>query len=264
MLEEEFVQVKTLTTIASIVLLLLVGQVDIRAQSPDGTLQDKRININLYEKPLWDVFLWLMDKYDIAIGLEQSNLDPEPNDLVFLTDKPPKLQQHSARDRQFLLQSADTPANHHLFTIQHDNASLETVMGDIVRQMKYYDWEISGGVVNIFPVRGREPKFQKLLDVRIKQFRASKGMEVGMIQAIVLFRLPEFRAFLRENDLRPSAVEFTKWDPKAPLENEMNFSDLSFRELLNAIVRSKRGGWILKRYINSSGNADLDVIELFI
>ena len=113
--------------------------------------------------------------------------------------------------------------------------------------MKNYSWRVDNDVINIFPRKGREPKFAKLMDMKISHFQAPKDMEVGYLEAIIVLHLPEFKTFVAENGFYTEAWQNASWNLDRRLPEEMSFSGLTFRELLNAITKAKRGGWILKR-----------------
>ncbi|MGQ0541663.1 MAG: hypothetical protein ACT4O9_07425 [Blastocatellia bacterium] len=119
-------------------------------------------------------------------------------------------------------------------------------MNSIVKQMQNYSWEINDDVVIIFPIRGRDKRLERLLDVKVPSFAVGMGADVGSIQAELMLFLPEFEKFLAENNLdcrtdRPGSSFNSRILP-----DSMGFTDLTFKQLLNAIKKSKRGGWILQ------------------
>jgi hypothetical protein len=75
--------------------------------------------------------------------------------------------------------------------------------------------------------------------------------------------MPEFRAFSAQNDLIAEAVKTAPWYDDRPLPVGMKFTDLTFSDLLNAITKSKRGGWILKSHKRKM-EQDKQVIEILI
>lgn len=167
----------------------------------------------------------------------------------------------NAEDRQFLLQSGIHWEGHPRITVEYENVRLGTVLDDIVSQLKNYDWEITDEVVNIFPLKGRDSRFAKLMNLPVKKFVAAKGSRIEQIQTNLLYRLPELQVFMRENSFRPGAkVDSNTWFPRQPLQEELNFTNISFKELLNHIVKIKRGGWII--VLGSEGGKDL--LELYI
>lgn len=256
---------KQIVIFISFVLILATGILNIRGQEKKVELKDKRVTIQMANKPLVTVFARLIYKYDVAIGLEESMLDRDHNHYNFETNVPPEDQKAKhAGDKEF--PSGRSEFYEHLITVNFTNARLENVLDDIVKQMQNYDWEINNDVVNIFPIKGRDPTFKKLLDVRIREFAVWKGAEVGIIQQLILRELPEIRAFLAENNLhtdgwRTTSMAFTE----RPLPEEMRFSDLTLKELLNAITKSKRGGWILqKNKHNIKENKDKEFIDILI
>jgi 2-hydroxy-3-keto-5-methylthiopentenyl-1-phosphate phosphatase len=138
----------------------------------------------------------------------------------------------------------------HPITLNFDNGKLKDVFDQIVKQMENYKWEINNGVINIIPVKGRDERFEKLLGLHIERFTFEKGKTVEDITTNIML-LPEFRSFMKESNLHfygiRTGVSFViKAQYGKTVDEEMNFSNLTFRELLNKITKIKRGGWILK------------------
>jgi hypothetical protein len=237
----------------------------IRGQEKNNELKDRRITIQMVDKPLVTVFARLIYKYDVAIGFEESMLDRDHDHYVFETNVPPHGQRVKfAGDKEF--PSERSEFFEHLITVNYKDASLGNVLDDIVKQMKNYAWEINNGVVNIFPINGRNPKFEKLLNVRIREFAVPKGTEVGMIQQLILMELPEIRSFLSENNLFVDGARSTSMAfAERPLSEEIRFYDLTLKDLLNKITKSKRGGWILQnKKQKQAGDKNKDVIDILI
>lgn len=226
-------------------IVLLTGLFGVSAQQRVPDLKDKQITIQMTNRPVVIVFARLIYKYDIAIGFEESILDGDHDHYFFETNIPPDdFKAQYSGDKEFLTDRGNFSED--LITLNFKDARLEDVMNSVVKQMRNYDWEIKDDVVNIFPVRGRDPRFKKLMDLRIREFAVGKQTEVSVIQPL-LFRLPEFKKFLEENNLH---VDFERYAPvfdNRPLPADMKFGDLTFKELLNAITKSKRGGWILQK-----------------
>ena len=255
---------KHVVIFVSFIFVLASGVVSVLGQDKSTKLENKLVTIHMVNKPLVTVFARLIYKYDVAIGLEESMLDSDHNHYDFETNVPPEDQKAKfAGDKEF--PSGRSEFYEHLITVNYKDARLEDVMDDIVKQMKNYDWEINNDVVNIFPVKGQDPKFKKLLDLRIREFAVWKGAEVGIIQPIIVLELREFRSFLAENNLYAESDRSTFAFIKRPLPEGMRFSNLTLKELLNAITKSKRGGWILRTGENKKPeNKDKKFIDILI
>ncbi|MEO7508335.1 MAG: hypothetical protein ABIZ95_13910 [Pyrinomonadaceae bacterium] len=228
--------------------VILVAVADASAMPSSSELKNKRITITMRNKLLYDVFKRLIDDYDIAIGFEQSNLDDGKDHYVFETNIRYDEGPHFTPDGRPVLFVGNRPSvNDHFITIDYRNARLEEVMDDIVAQMKNYSWRVDNEVINIYPLKGREPKFARLMGRKIDKFFAPKDMEVGYLEALIVLELPEFKTFILENNLYVESWQNATPYLKRPLPEAMTFSDLTFKDLLNRITKSKRGGWILKR-----------------
>ncbi len=135
----------------------------------------------------------------------------------------------------------------------------------MVKQMENYDWEINNDVVNIFPIRGRDQRLKKLLDLKVSDFAVGTGEKIESIQIKLMLFTPEFNTFFVENNLEAvcgrSATDTMGLDRILP--DGMRFSNLTFKELLNAITKAKRGGWIL-RIKKQKDKPEKEFVEIFI
>jgi len=242
-------------------LILALSSVTVFGQESRGALKDQRITIQMSQKPLYTVFWRLIQKYDVAIGFEESALDRDHRHYYFETNTAlEELKKESVSDKEFL--PPVTAFKEHLITVDFKDARLEDVMNGIVKQLENYDWEINDEVVNIFPTRGRDERLKKLLDQRIRAFGVGKGASLSSIQAQLMLFLPEFKEFLAENKLEGSTERpFSSFEERI-LPGGMGFSDMTFRQLLNAITKAKRGGWMLqiKNYSDQPGKEFVEII----
>lgn len=244
-----------------VLILVTAAFTGVRAQDKRMAINDKRITIQMAAKPLYTVFTRLINKYDISIGLEESVLDRSHRHYYFETNiATEKLMPVYAGDREFL--PPTSRFEEHLITVNFKDTRLEDVMNSIVKQMQNYDWEISDEVVNIFPIRGRDPRLKKLLNLKVRDFGVGMGADVGSIQAQLMLFLPEFKAFLAENELEAETSRPGSIFEDRLLPDGMRFSDLTFRELLNAITKSKRGGWMLmiRKYESKPGKEFVEIL----
>jgi hypothetical protein len=231
-------------------LLFLVSIVStlagITAMGQDTELRNKRVTIRMKERPLYTVFYRLIEKYDVAIGFEESALDRYHRHYYFETSVN---EDHSVVDAPEKEKEMPPPVikfRTHLISVDFTDAKLEDVMNSIVKQLQYYDWEISDDVVNIFPKSGRDARLKKLLDTKVHRFALGRGSEEGEIQAALMLFLPEFKKFLADNQLVADTGRYGTTNLDKPLANDIVFGDLTFRQLLNAITKQKRGGWMLQ------------------
>jgi hypothetical protein len=155
-------------------------------------------------------------------------------------------------------------ARSHPITVNFEGGSVEEVFTQIVRQMENYRWEINDDVVNIYPSKGRDKRFEELMETVVKRFTLERGKKVDDITTSIMF-LPEFRTFMRKYKFRFTGVRVgTNFLVDAQygrvMDTGMDFFDLTFRDLLNRITRVKRGGWILRwRWITAKGEEYIDI-----
>lgn len=229
-----------------------------------GSLKEKNITLTMNREPLGKVFRELMIKYDIAIGFEESTFDREHNDYEFETILPDKSQQKIVSTNGEMRISITTERSfsvkQHWITVSVENKKLENVLDIIVGQMENYKWEINDDVVNILPIRGRDINYEGLMKVSIKDFHLERDATFGLIRNEI-FSLPEINKFLDEHKIFYSSLRPDPEYINRRLPIELNFSGLSFRDLLNKITKVKRGGWILKqnKLLNTNGKEYIEI-----
>ena len=218
-------------------------------------LQDKRITIQMEKQPLGMVFRYLMKNYDIPIGFEQSSLDKYQPDYDFEVNF--SLQFIWARanaDGSVRIVSSERRgfiAEKHPITVHAENERLEEVFNRIVPQMENYKWEINDGVVNIFPAKGRDERFEQLLGLQIEKFALAEGATIMDITENIKL-LPGFFSFQPENEFSFLCYRYrgSSYARKAQygkvIGEKLEFSNLTLRELLNKCTKIKRGSWTLR------------------
>jgi len=248
-------------------MILLAGTICILGQKNANDPKDKRITLRVEKISFGMVLGYLMEVYDVPIGFEQSILDRDNGDSRFSANSPgvaPEKLENVEGVLKIIAYPGFKPPVHPV-TIFAENERLEDVLNKIVKQIENYKWEINDGVVNIYPVKGRDNRFEKLLRLKIKRFTFEKGKPIWEITKNIK-ALPEFSSFTTANNLHYSGG---RSGPESALQEQygrtidegMDFSDLSFRDLLNKITKIKRGGWILKwRFISKmTGEEYIDI-----
>lgn len=223
-------------------------------QEKEISLKDKRVSIHRENASLGTVFRDLIERYDVPIGFEESTLDAQHSDYLFevnIAFEGNMCRVISSSGRERKCEQIEFKAKEIKFTISADNEPLENVLNQIVLQMKHYKWEINDGVVNIFPMIGRDPRFENLMNVKVKSFINRNGIgteskKIGYIQGNVLMT-PEIIEYLRENNLGLTTSHNFSPNRGRELPCDLKYSNVTFKELLNKITKCKRGGWIIKR-----------------
>lgn len=258
---------KTAVTTLCCIMMCLAGTNSVLGQKNAIDLKDKGITVKMEKIPFGMVLAYLMEIYDVPIGFEESTLDRDNGDSRFSANSP-----GVAPDRleniKGVLKIAAFPGSKppvHPVTLFAENERLEDVLNSIIKQIENYKWEINDGVVNIYPVKGRDDKFEKLLGLKIKRFSFEKGKPIWEITKNIK-ALPEFSSFTTANNLHYSGG---RSGPESALQEQygrtidegMDFSDLTFRDLLNKITKIKKGSWILKwRFLSKkTGEEYIDI-----
>jgi hypothetical protein len=255
----------------SVVLVLVISGLGI-SQERQLDLKNRRITIKMETQPLGNVFKYLMENYDIPIGFEESTLDRGRPDFKFYANLPGQPQNKSQSDDgvgfTWTYKGRIFKAKKYPITLDAENERLEEVFDKIVGQMENYKWEINDGVVNIFPAKGRDERFKKLMGMNVQRFTLEKGKTVEDITTNLL-SLPELVRFLEGNKLiflgvrNGTSTDVLKAQYGRPIDVRIVFSNMTFRDLLNRITKIKRGGWVLRWLWNSSTarweNIDIDI-----
>ncbi len=239
---------------------------DVMCQSAsDAELKDLRVSIIVENKSLWEVFERIIYDYDVVIGLEESSSDRDHNDYFFQTNVPYDEPKSNPDGTQFVTGTGvRTVVKDHLFTLKFSDAPLSEVMDVIVKQMKFYKWEFNNGVINIYPTEGRSRNIEKLMHMHVAEFQMPQGEPVDVAMARVTFLLPEFKAFAKSNQIDSTNSRMFPWYSKRPLPERMEFKNLTYRELLNAIARTKRGGWIVRYSKYKKADPDTEFLDIII
>jgi hypothetical protein len=214
-------------------------------RSEEGDLKNKLVTIECDRQPLFVALDRLINVYDVPIGLVQSPKDYDHLDYNFNTETR-YARSHDEADKD----NAGLYVRGHFISVSYPSVRLETVLDNIVGQMKNYKWEIEDGVVVIMPSGDLDPRIEELLDTKIKSFKFPGDDHIYEVRNL-LVALPEVIGWLKKNHL---AFESGTWVAFTfrKLPDEMNFADLTFRELLNSITKIKRGGWLIGQIFDVS------------
>ncbi len=214
-----------------------------------------KVTVQFERQPLSIVFGYLMTKYEVPIGFEESILDQTHNDFDFETNLPlsaAKTLTTSNGDTDVIVTARrNHPVSNHFITLNIVNGRLDEVFNSIVRQMGNYQWQIADGVVNIFPKKGRDPRYEALLKMKVAGFTLKSGETIGSISQ-KLRSLPELKEFLTRNKLyfnpSRSGIDFllsAQLDRTVP--SQIKCANITFLDLLNKITNVKKGGWMIKK-----------------
>jgi hypothetical protein len=252
-----------------IIVFTFLGIIQVSGQEKESSLKDRKVTIKRENESLATIFKDLIERYDIAVGFEESTFDSAHRNYVFEVNIP--FHNKNCNAGGLLVNTKKCKpriieAKQNKFTINVENERLENVLDLIVEKMQYYKWEINDDVVNIFPAVGRDKRFELLLNTKIKNFtvqriRAAKKKTIYDLRDSIA-SIPEFREFLKNNSLYYSSQRYNSpnLERELPAE-EITFSDLTLKELLNKITKIKRGGWALRqnKLMNDSRGMIVDI-----
>jgi len=124
------------------------------------------------------------------------------------------------------------------------DATIADVMNAMVQSAKKYQWQQTGGFVNVWPLAGSNP----LLETKISRFNVKDLTPSEAFDQ--LFNLPEVQTNMTDLNLKRRAPEGTP----ARLSSarfSVNLEGVSLREALNKIAQeSHLDIWIFRNYPN--------------
>lgn len=214
---------------------MLFGAVQAFGDTHQESLLEKKITLRFENAAFGEVVRVLMNRYDVAIGFEESSLDTGHNDYDFETN----LARRFLSREVYMVQK-------NAISIDVVDRPLDEVLDSIVSQMRFYSWTLDDGVVNIFPVEGRDEVFRSLLELRIASFWMPKDSPINRIR-LEIEESPEVKAFVAKAGISIPVLRKGGGTRDHIIDQEMDFPGLTLKELLNRVTKIKRGGWVLKR-----------------
>lgn len=142
------------------------------------------------------------------------------------------------------------------------NATTEDIFDAIVRAKPRYKWEKSNGVVRFFPKNNQNQSLQNLLDTKISKFSIESNTSASTAVAKIL-NLIEVKDALLKSNTNPLSAK-NKYDDRILNPNSsLEFTDLTFRDLLDNIVKeSKTKLWSIE-FIASQEKGSNDILLEF-
>lgn len=211
------------------VLLLLSGVNGLVEAQVRGSAAPKTDQPLTANRQLEDVFLEgetlalllsdLADQYDIPIGLERA------------------------------MNEYDHPETR----IDLKRVTLGELLTQLLANYKEYSWEISDGVVRVFPKEGhRDPIVERLLNIEIEKFSIKKSSATWNVESTLL-ETPEFREVFDAYGLRAHGWIFSGFYlPQLGRNYSLDVSGAKVQTILNRIVKESPTAkfWCISR--NSS------------
>jgi hypothetical protein len=230
-------------------MFVLFGTPKVFGQSTGSRLNDKPVTLKCENCTLRKIFKILIDEYQISIGFEESTFDSLTYNYIFDINPPSKTELSGRFSKEGDLDIEEVERERTRFNLDFENERLEKVFDHLISQMPNYKWVVDDDVVNIVPVKGRDKRFEKLLETKIKKFYIRGGVEIRKIRDAI-YALPEFTEAIRTLGLPISGnSRFSADDVLYVLdtfEQDLMFSDLTLKQLLNKIAKSRKSGWSLR------------------
>ncbi|MCB1024905.1 MAG: hypothetical protein KDB79_10970 [Acidobacteria bacterium] len=227
----------------------------------------RKISIDVENESFEVVVRRLIQKEDLAFGLEVSSLDADRMEYdiypFILKDASNKT---IVDDEWLTFHFPEWPYKYkNRFTLNFRDAEVEKVIEEFVRQMKNYDWELADGVINIVPVKGRDKRLSEFLDLQIgKGFSLQAGDPKTEVEPAIMLNMPEVIQFAMSKRLS-IYCSFIEWCSECSnvFDEDLEVQPMRLRDMLNRITRQKRGAWRViiseSRNPNSPELLELDI-----
>jgi len=120
-------------------------------------------------------------------------------------------------------------------------ATLVEVLNQFVAEHSEYEWEISNGVVNVFPKEGRrDPILQQILSAEIGIFSIKEGSVTWEVEKALL-GTPQVAAVMDSYGLKAPNWNFSGFYlPNVGPNFKIDVSNMSVRSVLNNIVKESK------------------------
>ncbi len=211
---------------------------DLLKTRPDTEIKNLRVTMPDEPAPLGRVLYRLAFQTGIPIGLEVADFDDWE---AFEYD--PYLVILRSGDRAGWQVMGETPGWRiepiRSFSLNTNHSRFEDVLDDLVAQMQSYRWEIRDGVVNIFPKRRKSKLIKEFLETEIRNFKFPKGKSIKRLMDS-MYELTELERF----SIAP-AIGGTLGEDKFTLSEDVEFSNITVKELLNRLSRINMCGWVV-------------------
>ncbi|HKG60756.1 MAG TPA: hypothetical protein VKB05_13435 [Pyrinomonadaceae bacterium] len=133
---------------------------------------------------------------------------------------------------------------YHIVSVSLQDATVTDVMNAIVQSSKKYQWQQTGGFIDVWPLAGSNP----LLETRINSFNVK---DLSPAEALdQLLNLPEVQANMTTLNLKRRAPDVSPGKLSSS-RFSVNLEGVSLREALNKIAQESRLEiWIFRNYPN--------------
>lgn len=179
-------------------------------------LEDVRISAQSTER----VFSQLSILHGVPVGLEIS-----PNDTEF-----------------------------HSYSIDFKGGALPELMAEIIAQNKLYNWQITEGVVYVYPIdQNRDNQLKELVETNVSRFKIKKGTSSwSLVNALI--SVPEIQKVLTTNTLVYRPRSFSGgYIPQLGRNFTRDVSNQTLSSILNTVVKESPTAkfWVIKKHVDN-------------
>lgn len=186
-------------------LLLLLFGISLTVSAQEVSLATKQLeDVRLRSGSLSSLLAEIALQYDIPIGLERVMNDGDSKEM----------------------------------RIRIEKVTLADLLTQVMAEHREYSWEISDGMVHVFPKEGRrDPIVERLLNVEIKTFSLKKGTPTWDVETTLL-KTPEFKEVVAAYGLGSLGFIFSGFSiPQLGKNYALNVSNTTVRSILDRIVK---------------------------
>lgn len=131
-------------------------------------------------------------------------------------------------------------------SVDETQSTVKELMDHIVKEVPLYKWELRDGVINIVPVRGRNPLLEEFLRLNVREFKGTGDM-IKFDLRNHIYDLPEVQLFFQVNNLRTERLrDYPTRRSIYANDADLSISGTDVLGILNNIVaKSEYNLWIL-------------------
>ena len=131
-------------------------------------------------------------------------------------------------------------------SVDENQRTVGDVLNHIVKQVPMYKWELLDGIINVIPVRGRNPLLENFLSIQVREYKATTDFNKFTLRNKI-YDLPEVELFLTVSKLKTERLRDHPYHPSIYANDaDLSISGTNVLGILNNIIsKSEHHFWML-------------------
>lgn len=142
----------------------------------------------------------------------------------------------------------------HSYSIDFKGGALPELIAEIITQNRLYTWQITEGVVQVYPIdRNPDNQLKELLETNISKFKIKEGTSSWSLVS-ALISVPEIQKVLTTNKLVYRPRSFSGgYIPQLGRNFTCDFSNQTLRSVLNKVIKDSPTAkfWVIKKHVDN-------------